>query len=179
MSDSFVVSEHGRQLSPRLLGLLEEVCSRGDVITSRQQVLCLDAGSPITALICSVRLTSKLEACPVCLCGLFCRLSYCANTGPRELTFTWWKCYGLCLWHKLSFFFCFSVYFCLYGPFNCISHKFSRPLSVFSLCSSGLIFLSYSSFQLYIFLHKSLLQPWYNPKWLTGLKTPINQLTNC
>ena len=70
MSDSFVVSEHGRQLSPRLLGLLEEVCSRGDVITSRQQVLCLDAGSPITALICSVRLTSKLEAalfvCAVC-----------------------------------------------------------------------------------------------------------------
>ena len=30
------------------------------------------------------------------------------------------------------------VYFCLYGPFNCISfHKFSRELSTFSLCSSG------------------------------------------
>ena len=32
------------------------------------------------------------------------------------------------------------VYFCLYGPFNCISfHQFSRWLSAFSLCSSGLI----------------------------------------
>ena len=36
---------------------------------------------------------------------------------------------------------CFCAYFCLYGPFNCISfHKFSRQLSAFSLCSSGLIF---------------------------------------
>ena len=33
-----------------------------------------------------------------------------------------------------------SVFFCLYDPFNCISfHKFSRQLSVSSLCSSGLI----------------------------------------
>ena len=31
------------------------------------------------------------------------------------------------------------VYFCVYGPFNCISsHKFYRQLSAFSLCSSGL-----------------------------------------
>ena len=31
-------------------------------------------------------------------------------------------------------------FFCLHGPFNCISfHKFSRQLSVLSLCSSGLI----------------------------------------
>ena len=38
------------------------------------------------------------------------------------------------------FFLLFSscVYFCLYGPFNCISlRKFSRQLSVFSHCSSG------------------------------------------
>ena len=39
-----------------------------------------------------------------------------------------------------SFLFCSCVYFCLYGPFNCISfHKFSRQLSAFSLCSCGLI----------------------------------------
>ena len=39
-----------------------------------------------------------------------------------------------------SFLFCSCVYFCLYGPFNCISlHKVSRQLSVFSLCSSGLV----------------------------------------
>ena len=32
------------------------------------------------------------------------------------------------------------VYFCLYGPFNCISfHKFSRPLSAFSLSCCGFI----------------------------------------
>ena len=37
------------------------------------------------------------------------------------------------------------VYFCLYGPFNCISfHKFFRQLSTFSLCPSGL--LSFFSF---------------------------------
>ena len=30
----------------------------------------------------------------------------------------------------------------------------------------------------YVSLNESLLQLWYNPKWLTGLKTPINQLTN-
>ena len=39
------------------------------------------------------------------------------------------------------FFVCYSrVYFCLYGPFNCIAfHEFSRQLSAFSLCSSDLI----------------------------------------
>ena len=38
------------------------------------------------------------------------------------------------------FVFCSCVFFCLYGPFNCISfHKFSRQLSAFSLSSSGLI----------------------------------------
>ena len=42
---------------------------------------------------------------------------------------------------ELAHFFllCSCVYFCLYGPFNCISfHKFSRQLSVSSVCSSGL-----------------------------------------
>ena len=38
------------------------------------------------------------------------------------------------------FLFCSNVYFCLSCPFSCISfHKFSRHLSDFSLCSSGLI----------------------------------------
>ena len=37
-----------------------------------------------------------------------------------------------------SFLFCSCVYFCLYGPFTCISfHQFSRQLSAFSLCSSA------------------------------------------
>ena len=49
------------------------------------------------------------------------------------------------VWYKLtklahSFLFRSCVYFSLYGPFNCISfHKFSQQLSIFSLCSSGLI----------------------------------------
>ena len=38
------------------------------------------------------------------------------------------------------FCFCSCVYFCLFGPFNCISfHKFSWQLSAFQLCSSGLV----------------------------------------
>ena len=41
-----------------------------------------------------------------------------------------------------SFLFCSCVYFCLYGPFNCISfRKFSRQLSAFSLRSFGLIYV--------------------------------------
>ena len=44
------------------------------------------------------------------------------SDSHRGLTFTWWGCCGL------------------YSPFNCISfNKFSRQLSAFSLCSSGLI----------------------------------------
>ena len=67
--------------------------------------------------------------------------------GPRGLTFTWWGCCDLCSGHKpidlahslkkISF----CVYFCIYGTFDCISfRKFSRQLSAFLLCSSGLIF---------------------------------------
>ena len=64
---------------------------------------------------------------------------------PRGLTFTWWGCCGSCQRHKPielvhSFLFCFCVYSCLHDPFNCISfHEFSRQLSAFLLCSSGLI----------------------------------------
>ena len=65
----------------------------------------------------------------------------CCSHG---LTFTLWGCCRLCFWHKPakladSALVCSCVSFCLYGPFNCISfHKFSRQLSAFSLCSSGL-----------------------------------------
>ena len=56
------------------------------------------------------------------------------------------------------FLFCSWVYFCLYGPFDCTSfHQFSRQLSVFWLCSSGLI--SALLVLLTIFLYESLLQP--------------------
>ena len=70
---------------------------------------------------------------------------YLLPVCPRGLTFSWWGCYGSCLRHEPtelahSFLFCCFVYFCLSGPFKCISfHTFSRQLSVFSLCSAGLI----------------------------------------
>ena len=55
-----------------------------------------------------------------------------------------------------SFLVCSHVCVCLCGPFSCISfHKFSWQLSVFSLCSCGLISAFNWSFQLYISLWKS------------------------
>ena len=69
------------------------------------------------------------------------------------------------------FLFCSCVCFCLYGPFNRISFpKFSRQLSAFSLCCSGLISALLVLSTIYLFF-ESLLQPWYNPLGLTGLKS--------
>ena len=98
--------------------------------------------------------------------------------SPRGFTFTWWGCCGLCFWHKPaelahSLLLCSCVCLCLYRPFNCISfHKFSRQLSALSLCSSGFISALLVLSTIYIYLHESLLQPWYRPLWLTGLKAP-------
>ena len=65
------------------------------------------------------------------------------SDSPSRLTFSRWGCYRWCLSHKPSLptlLFCSCVYFCLYGPFNCISiHKFSQQLSTFLLCSPDLI----------------------------------------
>ena len=101
------------------------------------------------------------------------------GVSPGRLTFSLWGCYSLCPRYKLtelahSFLFRSYVYFCLYGPFNCISfHKFSQQLSTFSLCSSGLssALLVLSTVHLFFY---SLPQPWYNPLWLTWLKAPTN-----
>ena len=87
------------------------------------------------------------------------------------------------VWHKPtqlahSFLFCSRVYFCLYGPLNCILfHKFSRQLSAFSLCFFRSHFCLVGPFNC-MSLYQSLLQPWYNPLWLTGLKAPTNWLTS-
>ena len=81
---------------------------------------------------------------------------------PHGLTFIWWGCCSLCLWHKPaelahSFLFCSCVCFCLCGPFNCISfHKFSRKLSTFSLCSSSLISALLVFSTIYLFMKVSL-----------------------
>ena len=75
------------------------------------------------------------------------------------------------------FLFCSCICFCLYEPFHCISLPIDSPNN--SLLSHSVLLVSslpYWSFQLYI-LYQSLLQPWYNPLWLTGLKVPNNQLT--
>ena len=105
----------------------------------------------------------ELQACPF-PDVVFPPLPLSASSSPPfhcslrscGLTFSWWGCYGLCPRHKPaklahSFLFCY-VHFCPYGPFDCILfHKFSRQLSAFSLCSSGLV-LPYWSFELHISL---------------------------
>ena len=69
----------------------------------------------------------------------------CTHRHPLGLAFTRWGCYGLRWRHKSTglahtFFILFLCLFLSYGPFNCISfHKPSRQLSIFSLCSSGLL----------------------------------------
>ena len=66
-----------------------------------------------------------------------------------------------------------SVFF---GPFNCISfYKFSQQLSVFSLCSSGLISLPCWFFQLHVSLWQSPISPDVIPSGWLGSR---HQLTN-
>ena len=92
----------------------------------------------------------------------------------RGFIISWRGCYGSCPRHKPtklahSFLLCSYVYFCLYGPFNCISFlKLSRKLSAFSLCSSGPV-LPYWSFELCLFMKVSLSPDIILCSWL-GLK---------
>ena len=73
-------------------------------------------------------------------------------------------------------FYCSCIYFCLYGPFNCISfHKFSQQLCIFSLCSSGLISALLVLSTLYLFM-KVFFSPDIIPSGWLGSK---HQLTNC
>ena len=90
----------------------------------------------------------------LCLCLCLSRL--------RRLNLTWWGCCGLCFKHKpvelfYSFLFCPCVYFCIYGPFTCMSfHKFLRhPPPPLSHSVLPVLSLPYWSFQLY----ESLPQP--------------------
>ena len=74
-----------------------------------------------------------------------------------------------------SFLFCSCVYFCLYGPFNCISfHKFSWQLSTFSLCFSCLILALLVLSTIYFLIKVSISPDIILCVWL-GLK---HQLTN-
>ena len=68
--------------------------------------------------------------------------------------------------------------FGFYGPFSCISfHKFSRQLSTFSLCSSGLISHALLVLSTMYLLIKVSLSPDIILLWLIGLKA-TNYLTN-
>ena len=58
--------------------------------------------------------------------------------------------------------------------FHCINSLDNSPLSHSALL---VLFLPYCPFN-YISLYESLLQPWYNPQRLTGLKTPTHLLTS-
>ena len=65
---------------------------------------------------------------------------------------------------------CPCVCFCRYSPFNCISfHQFSRKLSAFSLCSSGLTSASLVLSTTHLFMKVSL-----SPQCSTGLTAPTN-----
>ena len=71
--------------------------------------------------------------------------------------------------------FIMTVYFCLYGPFNCISfQKFSQQLSAFSLCSSDLISALLVLSTIYLFMKVSFSPDIILCGWL-GLK---HELTN-
>ena len=100
--------------------------------------------------------------------------------SPHGLTFMQWGCCDLCLLHKPtelahSFLFYSCVCFSLYGPFNCISsHKFSKQLSAFLLCSSGLISALLILSTMYLFKEVSISPDIIHCGWL-GLQ---HQLSN-
>ena len=93
------------------------------------------------------------------------------------------------VWHKPSelahsFLFLSCVFFCLCGPFNCISfHKFSCQLSAFSLCSSSLISALLVLLTIYFFMKIVSLSPdiilcgWLGLKhqWINLLTLPFHK----
>ena len=64
-----------------------------------------------------------------------------------------------------------SVFMALSTVFHSINSPDNSSLSYSVLPGFS---LPYRSFQLYVSLYESLIQPWYNPLWLTGLKAPTN-----
>ena len=132
--------------------------------------------TPPSPPICSLQIICLFFVCVHLLTSVISLQKDC----PHGLTFTWWGCCGLCLWHKPTelahfFLFCSCVCFYLYGPSNCISfHKFSRQLSAFSFCSPGLISALLVLSTIYLFVKVSLSPDIILCGWL-GLK---HQLTN-
>ena len=81
--------------------------------------------------------------------------------SPLVLTFTWWGCYSLRLWHKPtelanSFLFCFCVCFCLLMALSTVFHSINSPNnSPFSHSVLVVLALPYWSFQLCLFMKVS------------------------
>ena len=113
-----------------------------------------DSPKMFALTICPVFIKSELH---------FMSFVFCLG-GSHGPTVTWWGCCGLCQIHKPtelshSFSFCSCIFFCLYGPFNCISfHKFSRQLSAFSSVLP-VLFLPHWSFQMCIFFMRVSFSP--------------------
>ena len=143
--------------------------------------------TPVSASACHIQHNTRRLCWPLLFSFSIILSSDVSKPGRvgrlRGLIFTCWGCCGKCLdlnqpTLSTPFLFRSRVCFRLYDPFNCISfHTLSRQLSAFSLCSSGLIFASLALSTI-IPLYEGLLQPWYYPVWLTGLKTPTNPLSN-
>ena len=93
----------------------------------------------------------------LCLSGYLC-LSLSAR--PRELTFTWWGCYGLCLdINQLSLptpFYSDLVSISVFMALSTVFHSINSPdNSLFSHSVLPVLFLLYRSFQMFISLRKS------------------------
>ena len=107
---------------PRPSGLPNAACVRERVISMVWNIWMDIITSYARPVIVNFVILFMCFICASWRCNFLC---------PRGLTFTCWGCCGLWLWHKPaelahSFLFCSCVYFCLSGPFNCISfHKFS------------------------------------------------------
>ena len=107
---------------------------------------------------------SSSSTCPLCMV-------------PRELTFTWWGCYGLCLRHNptelahsfYSVLVSVSVFMVLSTVFHSINSPDNSPLSHSVL---PVLFLPYWSIRLYIYISLGKSPP--APLWLTRLKAPTN-----
>ena len=104
--------------------------------------------------------------------------------STHGLTFTWWRCCGLCFWHKPtelahSFLFCSCVYFCLM-VLSAVFHFIKSPdNSLLSHSVLPVLFLPAWSFQLYISLWKVSFSPDIILCGWLGLKHQLtNQLIN-
>ena len=148
MSPHFIAI-HGDCCFDRLLNRSYTWTARVRCVTATEKVAWTRLQDAVNALGQERSTLLAKTGCTFFKITLYCEYTYffyLAISSPFGLTSTWWgtlwfmslKCTNRAC--PLLFSFSSRVYFCLYGPFSCISfHTFSRQLSVFSLRSSGLI----------------------------------------